>query len=496
MSGRKKRPIEFKDNISDAIPIKKKKTNPISTTDDRSISTITSTAQYDRITIQKPHKLLAVSSVYSITIQKPHVELPVRRTRTQKEFVFSNINSPKNEIVNENNSNLFNSKKSFDFGWPNNLNLISNLNSPEKSKEDQMMIIEESLKKLPDNLSEDYYNKLIQILEIKKNKSVPIAISTMATKSTTKSTKRKNITLKYTGCGVKDVLEKYGDKVVKFSETDDGVIVNLHYEVRQNTGKKLKNFQIQGAKVELREKSNNYFWIFSLDDANMGNSSEYANEEETEIETGIFSIKELLVGDLNLFCFMFKAALLKIETLIMNEDFMSAILLNELLLLATSIKSIKIIGFNAKMNEMILDTLVCFRIDLCFIWERTLVVIECKARLERGGGGLEGLQCIIFRQYTERLINFLRENNVKAGEFDQILEIGLGYGGETDKAVTVAVWGRGIKEIKPYNYRTNEFLAALREKKKRFSRLFPRKMERVAKIMIKKKKELEQIIIN
>ena len=100
-----------------------------------------------------------------------------------------------------------------------------------------------------------------------------------------------------------------------------------------------------------------------------------------------------------------------------------------------------------------------------------LYVIEFKYREDRIGQSVNAQNCIKFKQYSERTLNFLeKNNNDEFNEIKTVFEIGLGFS-NIEKNIEADIYGV-ITKKKDFKrqYKSQEFVEYMRRNIKRFSR--------------------------
>ena len=128
-----------------------------------------------------------------------------------------------------------------------------------------------------------------------------------------------------------------------------------------------------------------------------------------------------------------------------------------------------IIGIDAKIEEIICDTLATFRCDICFIYENLLVIIECKYRSDRMNQENDALACIRFRNYVPRMLNYLDNHHLLMAKVTDVVSVGVALGINPLK-VTCSTESVAVGDVDRDYYKNRTFLNNVRKGIRRFKK--------------------------
>jgi len=339
---------------------------------------------------------------------------------------------------------------------------------------DKYLNIEKSILELPLIVKEEedvHIKRLITILESKLlSKCKLIGKKRKLLENITKEEKtiiKKNFTLKYTNCLKEDIIEQFNtDKIKKVEIEDDEecFLVNLKFGKRTALNKNSKMLQVKGGTVEIQTITRDLPWIKQVKviESGIGNSTELSNC------FGKNAFEYFFKKQYNEFCLVIEKEVKKLSPLMPSEDTLITALSRELV---CADQDIKLISQNFKMNEYIGKKITSFKCDLVFIFKNTLYIFEAKFRNDRYIQGREGLNCLIYRQYSERLWNYMENKHPSwLSKISLVRETGIGLGPQN--IVDLHTRLREVKSLDLSSYRVEEFLKIMKEGKRRYHKVF------------------------
>jgi hypothetical protein len=92
-----------------------------------------------------------------------------------------------------------------------------------------------------------------------------------------------------------------------------------------------------------------------------------------------------------------------------NYIFIDAVVTNNLV----NSSNIRIVGVDHRFKEEILEEELFFCPDFVCIYEDFLIIIEFRYRLDRRNQKFDSLNCLMFKQYGPRTLNYLKKNDSK-----------------------------------------------------------------------------------
>jgi hypothetical protein len=157
-----------------------------------------------------------------------------------------------------------------------------------------------------------------------------------------------------------------------------------------------------------------------------------------------------------------------------SEVLLSCLLFRQLYLLSDC-DSFELLSIDSKFREVLkpknIDINTDFRVDMAFIYNRNLVIIENKYRSERNNQEhIDAYTCIVYRAYPQRLLNYLYNLNNSNYNFDNVLLMGIGYC-NINTEINMSYVTINPEDIDLKSYKTIEFVENMRKNKRRFKLL-------------------------
>jgi hypothetical protein len=151
-----------------------------------------------------------------------------------------------------------------------------------------------------------------------------------------------------------------------------------------------------------------------------------------------------------------------------NYIFIDAVVTNNLV----NSSNIRIVGVDHRFKEEILGEELFFRPDFVCIYEDSLIIIEFKYRLDRRNQKFDSLNCLMFKQYGPRTLNYLKKNDSKVYNYiKKVVYIGFSYSNSTRNTCGMMYELYNIKDIDCDSYKTKEFIDAMKMYRRRFKRI-------------------------
>jgi hypothetical protein len=197
-----------------------------------------------------------------------------------------------------------------------------------------------------------------------------------------------------------------------------------------------------------------------------GRSTDDIMQTDNFFEKLIKTPREL---DPNQFCNFLKKELEKINTLCYSEDILRCKIAQYLFQFIESEKCM-LIGIDQKIGEIILGKKLEFRCDISFIFRNYLVIIEVKFKADRVAQEIDAYECINYRAYPQRTLNFLKDNHYEVFKnIDFIFNIGIGYSTHQDLRTGIIFSIQKAKEFDLEICRTKKFIDEMKLRAKGFN---------------------------
>lgn len=156
-----------------------------------------------------------------------------------------------------------------------------------------------------------------------------------------------------------------------------------------------------------------------------------------------------------------------------NEYICNYIFMNSIIQVNNTMRNkLDILSVDYRYRENILNELLYFRPDIVLQNGDTLIVIEFKYRLDRKNQKLDAINCIHYKMYGPRLLNYLKENDYETfKEIECVMYIGFSYSylNDTSCGIIYEVYNKSV--VMTDSYKTDSFIRAMKKCKKRFKKL-------------------------
>lgn len=181
--------------------------------------------------------------------------------------------------------------------------------------------------------------------------------------------------------------------------------------------------------------------------------------------------------DGNKFCSNLKNYFSNLDVLFFNESILASTIFNflaefidrnRILHEEGLITDIVIISLDHKFEEIIDSKVSHFKCDIVFYCEMKLYIGEFKFSNDKTNQSLNGINCITFKQYSERTINFLKKKSTFVENVEQNIKEIIEFSIAIEKRdLDVSMHVRGIKkeDLNLNKYLTSDFVENVKNKK-------------------------------
>lgn len=171
-----------------------------------------------------------------------------------------------------------------------------------------------------------------------------------------------------------------------------------------------------------------------------------------------------------------RAFLDEIDTLnlgLYNEYICNYVFMNTIIRINDNMRNkLDILSVDYRYREIILNEVLYFRPDLVIQNNNTLIVIEFKYRLDRKNQKLDALNCIHYKMYGPRILNYLKDNEKETFEdIEYVMYIGFSYSYLNDTSCGIMYEVYNASDVMTDIYKTETFIESMKKSKKRFIKL-------------------------
>jgi hypothetical protein len=273
----------------------------------------------------------------------------------------------------------------------------------------------------------------------------------------------------------------YNEADIKINESDNLIICVVSFYKKQNLHKYTRWLNIDGKrpvsiktfklKSRLKFRTTKSFpWQQEIEalEIGFGGSNRYASIIETSKRFEAF-MKDRTNENVILLCNSLKKELAEMKVINYTEDCLSNILFTCIRQMKENSQDLVIIGIDNSITEIISELKSNFRIDLSFVVDEFLVIIEVKFRNDRTQQEIDAFECINYKSYAPRLLLYMKKNHVdKHDKIKKVLKIGIGYDTPHEMNVNMRFCVQESVEFDLNLHQTLEFAQAMKQNKKRF----------------------------
>ena len=288
----------------------------------------------------------------------------------------------------------------------------------------------------------------------------------------------------YEGVSREDIVNNPNFSQVKILNDVNGrVEASVKFDTRKRWNPRSEILKTQGVlpiKAGVSNPKLEYDWL-EIKDAPVKGTSVNGSYVDDWAAVFIFSVDKTaaVIPEIDNFCFSLLHDIKNGNFIWPNEDCLSMILAVKIM----QTMQPSFIAVNKKITESICGKDLTCKPDLFFCFQETIYVFELKYRPDRNEEDLNALNCLDYKQYPARIINFIRKNNSSLlNSVIRVIEVGLAMEDDPEAKITVSARHLLLKDIDLDRYKTANFYTAMKRNKKRFKTAINR--------FIKKKKEL------
>jgi hypothetical protein len=135
-------------------------------------------------------------------------------------------------------------------------------------------------------------------------------------------------------------------------------------------------------------------------------------------------------------------------------------------------KPINIVSIDYRYREEVCNEILFFRPDMVLEFNNILIIMEFKYRVDRRNQKVDSIQCIHFKQYVARCLNYFKNNDCSLYEkIDFVMVIGFSYSNDYERTCGMIYEIYEKKSIECDLYKTHLFVKTMKKYIKRFKNL-------------------------
>lgn len=233
-------------------------------------------------------------------------------------------------------------------------------------------------------------------------------------------------------------------------------------------------------KLKKSLENHKYYWMQkTLPTINKGESDEKCviSGKEFNLRTFHRNLYKVLNNNdnsvLNQFCYNFILEIKNMNIKILNEILCHYIILKAIDKINKRKKRINLIACDYNFSEYFEGSKKFFKPDLVLTIKNRLIIIEFKYRLDRCDQKIDALNCIHYKQYPSRLINYFKTNNMKEilHNINEVMILGIAFTNKDRICCGIIYELYSMEIFENLDYQTLEFYETMKQQKRRFKKL-------------------------